>query len=269
MSGSKLRIALCQINSTDDPGRNLAQIRDWVLRAAAQGARVVVFPEATMVSFGSPLADHAEPLDGPWADAVAEMADEHNLLVVAGMFTPAGDRIRNTVLVTGLGHHRGYHKIHLYDAFGHRESASVEPGTEQLTVTVDDVVLGVAICYDVRFPLLFQQLADRGADAVLLPTCWGAGPGKLEQWEVLVRARALDSGCWILGCDQADPDATGLSVNPKVPSGIGRSVAVDPLGRVAHRLGAEPGLLVTEIDHDSVIRARAATGVLANRVPLG
>ena len=95
----------------------------------------------------------------------------------------------------------------LKDAFGFRESDTVAPGTEPVTLTVDGVTLGFATCYDVRFPELFRALADRGATAILLPTSWGAGEGKLAQWEVLVRARALDTGCWVLGCGQADPAA--------------------------------------------------------------
>ncbi|MFE9328473.1 carbon-nitrogen hydrolase family protein [Nocardia sp. NPDC052278] len=263
-----MRIALCQISSTADPSHNLSLMRTWVQRAADADARIVVFPEATMAHFGAPLAELAQPLDGPWPGAVAEMADAHGVLIVAGMFTPAGDRIRNTVLLTGLGQHLGYHKIHLYDAFGYRESDAVAPGCDCVTITVDDFVLGIATCYDVRFPALFQRLAESGAGAVLLPTSWGAGDGKAGQWEVLVRARALDTGCWVLGCDQADPGTTGIRVDPIAPTGIGRSVVVDPLGRIAGRLGAEPGLLVVDIDDATVSRARAATGVLANRAAM-
>jgi deaminated glutathione amidase len=260
-----LRIALCQITSTADPTENLAQVRTWTHRAAAAGARVVVFPEATMAHFGIPLATVAEPLDGPWAQAVAEVANSHDVLVVVGMFTPAADLVRNTVLLTGLGNHVGYHKIHLYDAFGYRESETVASGTTCVTVAVDGVVLGVATCYDLRFPALFQHLAEVGASAVLVPTSWGAGEGKAEQWEVLVRARALDSGSWVLGCDQADPETSGVQVNPNAPTGIGRSLVADPSGRVAGRLNAEPGLVIVDIDSTSPTVARQTTGVLANR----
>ena len=122
------------------------------------------------------------------------------------MFTPADDgRVRNTLLVTGGGHHRGYDKIHLYDAFGFAESDTVAPGTSATTFELDGVVYGVATCYDVRFPELFRALADDGADVVLLPASWGAGEGKREQWEVLVRARALDSGCWVAGLRPGRP----------------------------------------------------------------
>ncbi|NIH87889.1 nitrilase-related carbon-nitrogen hydrolase [Amycolatopsis granulosa] len=261
-----LRIGLCQLTSSAEPAENVTAIREGVARAAGDGARVVVFPEATMARFGVPLGPVAEPLDGPWAKSVASIADEHGVLVVAGMFTPNDDgRVRNTLLITGLGHHLGYHKIHLYDAFGFRESDTVAPGGEPVTVEVDDVTLGFATCYDVRFPELFRALADRGASAVVLPTSWGAGEGKLDQWEVLVRARALDSGCWVLGCGQADPAAAGVEVNPKAPTGIGHSTVADGFGRVHARLGAGPGSVVVDIDPEVTVRARNATGALANR----
>jgi predicted amidohydrolase len=261
-----LRIGLCQLTSSDNPEVNLKLIRDGVATAAAGGARVVVFPEATQARFGGPLGPIAEPLDGPWAQAVAGIAAEFGVLVVAGMFTPSEDgRVRNTALITGLGEHRGYHKVHLYDAFGFRESDTVAPGTELVTVEVDGVKLGVATCYDMRFPELFRALADGGAAAVVVPTSWGAGEGKIEQWEVLVRARALDSGCWILGCGQADPKATGTEVNPKAPTGIGHSIVSDGFGHVHAHLGAGPEVVVVEIDPELATRARAATGALTNR----
>ncbi|AXB44093.1 carbon-nitrogen hydrolase family protein [Amycolatopsis albispora] len=259
------RIALCQLTSGPDPAANLDLVREWTARAAAGDARVVVFPEAMMAAFGVPLGPLAEPLDGPWASAVASVAAEHDVLIVAGMFTPAGDRVRNTLLVTGLGEHRGYDKIHLYDAFGFKESHTVAPGDALATVTVDGTVLGLATCYDVRFPSLFQKLAEQGAAAVLLPASWGAGEGKREQWELLVRARALDSGSWVLACDQADPAVTGVAVNPKAPTGIGYSTVADPFGRVHAALGAGADLLITEIDPAVSTASREATAVLPNR----
>ncbi|GAB2973363.1 carbon-nitrogen hydrolase family protein [Amycolatopsis acidiphila] len=261
-----LRIGLSQVTSSEDPAENLELIRAEVARAAAEGARVVVFPEAAMVRFGVSLKPLAEPVDGPWAKSVAAIAAEHDVLVVAGMFTPSDDgRVRNTLLITGLGQHLGYHKIHLYDAFGFRESDTVAPGADVVTTTVDDVTLGFATCYDIRFPELFRRLADMGASAIVVPTSWGAGEGKREQWDVLVRARALDSGCWVLGCGQADPAATGTPVNPKAPTGIGYSTVSDGFGRVHAQLGAGPELVVVDVDPQVTEKARAATGALANR----
>jgi predicted amidohydrolase len=261
-------VALCQIISTPDPGKNLELVRDTVRRAADEGARIALFPEATMACFGVPLGPLAEPLEGPWADAVREIAQAHDLLVVAGMFTPAPDgRVYNTTLVTGCGEHRGYDKIHLYDAFGFTESRTVAPGTELVTFELDGVVFGVATCYDVRFPELFRALGDRGAVAVLMGASWGAGPGKREQWDLLVRARALDSTAWVLAAGQADPAASGIEIAGSAPTGIGYSLAADPYGRVRDQLGAAPDVLVVDVDSAVVEEARRTIPVLANRRP--
>lgn len=260
------RIGLCQLTAAEDPETNLKLIREGVTAAAGEGARIVVFPEAAMARFGIPLGPVAQPLDGPWASTVAALAEEHGVVVVAGMFTPSPDgRVSNTLLVTGAGQHFGYDKIHLYDAFGFAESDTVAPGTAPVTFEVDGITFGVATCYDIRFPELFRKLADDGADIVLVPTSWGAGEGKREQWEVLVRARALDSGCWVLGCGQADPATTSTPVNPKAPTGIGYSTVSDGFGRVHTQLGAGPELVVVDVDPAVSAKARAATGVLANR----
>ncbi|WP_020657693.1 carbon-nitrogen hydrolase family protein [Amycolatopsis benzoatilytica] len=260
------RIALCQLNSGDDPEENVKAVHTGAAAAAEAGARVVVFPEATMARFGRPLGPVAEPLDGPWASGVASVAAEHDVLVIAGMFTPADDgRVRNTLLITGLGQHLGYDKIHLYDAFGFAESDTVAPGSSPVTFTADGVVFGVATCYDLRFPELFRRLADDGADVVAVPASWGAGPGKREQWEVLVRARALDSGCWVAACGQADPAATGTEVNPKAPTGVGYSLVADGFGRIAGQAGAGAEMVVVDVDPEVAGKARVATGTLANR----
>ncbi|HEV2783983.1 MAG TPA: carbon-nitrogen hydrolase family protein [Actinophytocola sp.] len=261
-----MRVALCQITSTDDPQANLKEVEAGVRRAAAEGAAVALFPEATMACFGVPLGPLAEPLDGPWASAVRELAAAHGVLVVAGMFTPAPDgRVFNTLLVTGRDQHLGYDKIHLFDAFGFTESRTVAPGSTPVTVPVGGTVLGVATCYDVRFPGLFTALADRGAVAILLGASWGAGEGKREQWELLVRARALDSTCWLLACGQANPLASGLTPNPKAPTGIGYSTVADPTGRMHAQLGAEPDTLVVDIDLGLVDQTRKVIPVLVNR----
>jgi predicted amidohydrolase len=260
-----VRIALAQVVSTPDPAHNLGLIEDGARRAAAAGARVVVFPEAAMCCFGVPLGPVAEPLDGPWAGRVRAIADAAGLTVVAGMFTPAEDgRVHNTLLVTGGGVEAAYDKIHLFDAFGFAESRTVAPGSKPVSIVVDEVTVGLATCYDLRFPGLFQELAGNGATIVLVPASWGAGPGKREQWDLLVRARALDSTAFVVACDQADPTTVGRDAG-STPTGIGASLAVGPLGVVLDQLGAEPGLLLVDLALDEVEQARRAVPVLANR----
>lgn len=260
-----MRIALAQIVSTPSPAENLELVATQVAAAAAAGARVVVFPEATMCCFGVRLGPVAEPLDGPWAGRVRELAERSGLTVVAGMFTPARDgRVHNTLLATGGGVEAHYDKIHLFDAFGFAESDTVAAGDRTVTIVVDGVTVGLATCYDLRFPGLFQKLGDAGAQLVVAPASWGAGPGKREQWDLLVRARALDSTCVVAACDQADPASVGRD-RGKAPTGIGASVVASPFGEVVAQLGAEPGLLVTDVDLEQVRAARAAIPVLANR----
>ena len=257
-----MRVALCQIQSTGSPAENLDLVSAGVKEAAAAGAAVAVFPEAAMARFGIPLGPLAEPLDGPWACGVRAVAEEHSMLVAAGMFTPSPDgRVTNTLLVTGPGVHLGYDKIHLFDAFGFTESRTVAPGSTPVTLPFGGTTLGVATCYDIRFPALFTALADRGASVILLGASWGAGEGKLAQWELLVRARALDSTCWVLACGQADPNEE----NPKAPTGIGHSMVADPTGRVVAALDAAPGMLVVDVDPALVDATRKVIPVLANR----
>ena len=261
-----MRVALCQITSTAVPSENLSLVRDAVVRAAADGASVAVFPEATMACFGTSLGPLAEPLDGPWASAVASIAEEHDVLVVAGMFTPAPDgRVHNTLLATGRGQHLGYDKIHLFDAFRFAESKTVAPGSDLALVSVDDVTLGLANCYDVRFPELFTRLADRGATVVLMGASWGVGPGKREQWELLVRARALDSTSWVVAAGQADPTSSGREPHRSAPTGIGYSMVASPSGEAVASLGAGPDVLCVDLDLSLVEKVRESIPVLANR----
>ncbi|WP_198045689.1 carbon-nitrogen hydrolase family protein [Kitasatospora mediocidica] len=264
-----MRVALNQMSAGPDPHHNLKAIEAGVADAVRGGAEVVVFPEAAMACFGTPLGAVAEPLDGPWAEAVRGIAARAGVTVVAGMFTPAPDgRVANTLLVTGGGVDTHYDKVHLYNAFDYRESDSVLPGRELVTFTRGGLTFGVATCYDVRFPHLFQELAARGAHAILLPASWGEGPGKAEQWDVLVRARALDSTSWVLACDQALPEDAGQRPPSAVPRGIGRTVVVTPLGEVVQQLGLEPGQLLVDVDTETVAAVRRKLPVLENRVDL-
>jgi deaminated glutathione amidase len=261
-----MRIALCQIVSTPDPHANLELVADGVSRAAEAGAQLAVFPEATMACFGVKLGPLAEPLDGPWAGEVRRLAEEAGVAVVAGMFTPTDDgRVTNTLLVTGRGLDTHYDKIHLYDAFGFAESRTVAPGEKPLIVELGDTKIGLTICYDVRFPGLYTTLAEHGASVIVTPASWGAGPGKRDQWELLVRARALDSTSWVVACGQADPRSIGREPSGKAPTGIGYSTVATPMGHVHAQLGDAPDVLVVDVDPAEVEEARRNIPVLANR----
>jgi predicted amidohydrolase len=258
-----MRIALAQIQSGAEPTANLALVEDYTRQAAEAGAQLVLFPEATMCRFGVPLAPIAEPLDGSWASAVRAIAERAGVVVVAGMFVPADDgRVTNTLLATGPGVEAHYDKIHLYDAFGFAESDTVAPGHEPVMVTVDGVNVGLTLCYDVRFPELYVELAERGAQLITVHASWGTGPGKLEQWTLLARARAIDTTGVVAAVGQAYP---GDELAKAGPVGVGGSLIASATGEVLASAGADPQLLVTDVDLDAAQKTRETIAVLRNR----
>lgn len=260
---SDMRVALAQIRSGTDPAANLALVGDYTRRAAEAGAALVLFPEATMCRFGVPLAPVAEPFDGPWASAVRAAAAEAGIVVVAGMFVPSGDgRVTNTLLATGPGVEARYDKIHLYDAFGFTESKTVAPGRDPVVITVDGITVGLTLCYDIRFPELYVELAERGAELITAHASWGTGPGKLEQWTLLARARAIDTTSVIAAVGQAYP---GDEIAAVGPTGVGGSVVASALGEVLASAGADPELLVCDIDLAAARKARETVAVMHNR----
>lgn len=247
-----------------DANREL--VTTTIARAADAEAELVIFPEATMRGFGRGRLDGiAEPLDGPFATAIADAAREHNIAVILGMFRPSGDgRVYNTALVvTATGEIHGYDKIHLFDAYGFKESDTVAFGElTPLVVELAGVQVGVAVCYDIRFASLFQELSAAGAEVMVVPTSWASGPGKIEQWRLLVQARALDSVAYVVGVDQPRDPAMDDSA---APTGVGHSLVVGPTGEILCELDDQPQLHLVEIDVDAVATARKANPVVANR----
>ncbi|MFT4217585.1 MAG: nitrilase-related carbon-nitrogen hydrolase [Micropruina sp.] len=254
-----LRLAACQFSATADWAANLQRLGLDARTAAERGAQVAVFPEAAMARFGSETAALGQALDGPFADGVRALAEETGLLIVAGMFTPSGDgRVRNTLLVSGAGVETRYDKIHLFDAFGSRESDVVAPGDALVTINAFGTTFGLATCFDLRFASQFSALGRLGAEVLLVPASWGEGPGKAEQWDLLVRARAMDAQAWLLACDQAWTPPAGTD-----PLGIGRSACIDPLGGVRARLAAGEGILLADVEPSLAADVRARVPVLS------
>ncbi len=262
-----MRIALAQIRSGTDPAANLELVDRYTTEAADAGARLVLFPEATMCRFGVPLGPVAEPLDGRWADGVREIAGRTGITVVAGMFRPADEvpegRVANTLLAVGAGVDAHYDKIHLYDAFGFTESATVAPGSQPTVIDVDGVGVGLTLCYDIRFPELYLELADRGAQLVTVHASWGTGPGKLDQWTLLARARAIDTTGIVAAVGQAYP---GDEIAALGPTGVGGSLVASATGEIIAAAQADPQLVVTDIDLAAAAKARDTIAVLVNRV---
>ncbi|WP_026162376.1 carbon-nitrogen hydrolase family protein [Corynebacterium ulceribovis] len=270
-----MRISVEQMSAVPDKQANLQEITERIARAGVSGADLVVFPEAAMYPFGAGRLDTvAEPLDGPFASAVRQAAKDANLTVVLGMFRPADqvkrdgktiNRIYNTLLVAGETNAH-YDKIHLYDAFGYRESDTIAPGHQEAVVKIAGVSVGLATCFDVRFPEQFVSLAFAGAQLIALPTSWNDGPGKLEQWRTVTAARALDSTCVLVSAGQARPGGAANAGPSEGPTGIGHSVVIGPDGHRLGEAGYDPASLLIDVDVDSyVTRIRKEIPVLAIR----
>jgi predicted amidohydrolase len=260
-----MRVALCQVPVSSRPSVNLARVRVAMGNAKEQGADLAVFPEATMVRFGSDLAAAAEPLDGPFCSGLADAAKSTGVGLVAGVFEPAGDgRVYNTAVVYDETGElvTSYRKLHLFDAFGQRESDKVAPGSAVTGCTLGGVRIGLEICYDLRFPELSRALAVDGATLLVIPAAWADGLFKEEHWITLVRARAIENTVWVAAVGQVpDPDETTL----RHLGGVGRSVLVDPFGVVRADLGPAPRVVTAEVDPDLVEQVRTTVPSLANR----
>ena len=260
-----MRVALCQIPVSSRPAVNFKRVRLALEQAAEGGADLAVFPEATQIRFGSDLGAAAEPLDGPFCSGLAEAAREAGVALVAGVFEPGPDgRVYNTaVAYDGTGELvASYRKLHLFDAFGQRESDHVAAGSAPVICTLAGVRTGLEICYDVRFGELSRALAASGAALIVLPAAWAAGLFKEDHWVTLVRARAIENTVWVAAVGQVpDPDEPPT----RAVTGVGRSMLVDPLGVVRADLGPGPGVTVAEVDTDLIETVRASLPSLSNR----
>lgn len=240
-----MRIAVAQFTATMDKTANLEHISNLTAEAAALGAGLVIFPEAAMCDFGRPDDDlhlMAESLEGPFVDGLRTLAVQQNVTVVSGMFELIPKNIA------------AYRKRHLFDAFGEVESERFRPGLEPaLLFQLGDFTVGLAICYDLRFPAFIAEVADRGADLLVLPAAWVAGPMKEEHWTVLTRARAIENTMYI-----AAAGMTGAAY-------CGRSVIVDPLGVAEAALGERKGVIVADITRERLAEVRSRVPVVAQR----
>ena len=262
-----MRVALCQIPVSSQPSVNLDRVRAALAEAASGGADLAVFPEATQIRFGCDPRPVAEPVDGSFGADLAAAAADAGVALVAGIFTPSQDgRVYNTaVLFDRTGELvAAYRKLHLFDALGQQESALVAPGDEVVVAKLAGLSVGLQICYDLRFPELTRTLTDRGADLIVMPAAWGAGLFKEEHWITLARARAIENTVWVAAAGQVpDPDEPPT----RAPTGIGRSVLIDPMGTVRLDLGSFPGVGVAEVDTGFTAQVRRSIPSLEHRRP--
>ena len=254
-----LRIAVGQFAPGADPVENLVRIDGLAAHAAAGGSGLLVLPEGSLVEFvddKGATARCAEPLDGAFATGLAAISGRHGLTVAAGSFVPVGDRVANTLIIaTGGDIVAAYRKVHLYDAFSFLESDGVAPGDEAPPVLeIDGVTVGFATCYDLRFPELFRSLVSRGAEVLALPAAWVSGPLKEEHWLTLLRARAIENTCYVVGADQ---------VGRRI---IGRSAAFDPMGLPLLDLGtAKDAVGFVDVDPERLAEVRELLPSLTHR----
>lgn len=258
----KLALAQCGTPADDNV---LAQVESFAARAEASGASLLVFPETLMCPHrldAERLREAAEPLDGPFAQGVATISARHGLWTVFTMYeaNPEGGRPFNTaVAVDDSGIVRGsYQKCHLYDAHTERESDRMARGNSLSSpIVAPFCTLGLAVCYDLRFPELTRAAALAGCDLVVFPAAWYDGPRKAEHWETLLRARAIENECFVAGACRAGRHL------------VGRSMVVGPLGEVLAQgpAGAEEALVVAEVDLDQVRTARSTMPVFDHRRP--
>jgi len=262
-----MRVAVVQHGPRPTWQQTAAYQSERIVDAAARGARVVVLPEGSLTGLASRRDEaiaSSQPLDGPYVTGLLELSAAHQLCIVAHLYEAAADGARrtayNTTVVVDQGRLCGeYRKIHLFDAQGHCESATVDEGDAAQAVAtpfdVGGISLAVVTCFDLRFPELAVARAIAGATLICVPAAWVTGAHKADQWEVLVRARAIETGCVVAAAAQPGPSYCGGSM-VVAPDGV---VVAGPL---AH--GAE-GIAVAEVDLASVAGARAATPTLRHR----
>jgi len=269
-----LRVAGVQMNTRGDVAANVRAAAALVEEAAAAGARLVALPETWAYKGGRRgIRATAEAVDGPSNAALAKLAARLGIFVLAGsIYEPAAEPgyVYNTSAL--FGPHGGllgaYRKIHLFDVTAgttvYRESDEVKPGADLVTVTIDSgaaapVTLGLTICYDLRFPELYRSLALRGAQVLCVPSAFTAYTGAAH-WEILLRARAVENGCFVIAPGQVGEHLPGRAC-------FGHSMIVDPWGTVLAEVQDGAGFCIADLDLGRVAAVRAQIPSLQNRRP--
>lgn len=272
MTANQLNVALVQLNPGDDKDANIAAALKGIDQAAGTGARLVMLPEVwTYMGPDDGALTAAEAIPGPLTETLAARARDLGIYLHAGSFLERAEgeprRFNTTVVFDPNGEIIAkYRKIHLFDVDltgqeSYRESNTVAPGDEIVTVDIDGVRVGLTICYDLRFPELFRTLALAGAQVLLVPSAFTRVTGAAH-WETLLRARAIENACFVVA-----PATIGDDPDDAFPT-YGHAMIVDPWGEVIVDLGdAEQAHTVIELDLNSVTRTRERLPVLAGVRP--
>lgn len=258
-------IAVAQFAPGADADANLDEITRLAELAVARGARIVVFPEYSSwftPDAGPEWRDAAQPVGGPFTAGLTALADRLGIHLVAGLIerldgADGDDRVGNTVIAVepGEGVVARYRKLHLYDAFGQRESEWVAPGEVAAPETFEagGIRFGLQTCYDARFPEVTRRIVDAGADVVCMPAEWVRGPLKEAHWRVLTTARALENTMYVAAADHAPP------------VGAGNSMIVDPMGVEIATIGEATDVAVAWVSRERIEAVRRVNPALALR----
>jgi deaminated glutathione amidase len=265
-----VRVALVQLCSSDDPGENAAEAAARVREAAAGGAALVLTPEVTNCVSGSrsrqrDVLRHEE--DDPTLAALREAAAASGVWVLIGSLAllthDADGRFANRSFLVAPdgGVAARYDKIHMFDVDleggeSYRESAGFRPGERAVLALAAGARIGMTVCYDLRFPHLYRDLAQAGAEILTVPAAFTVPTGRAH-WEVLLRARAIETGCFVLA--PAQVGAHRVQQGPERRT-WGHSLAIAPWGEVLADAGVAPGIAFADLD-------LAAVGAARSRIP--
>lgn len=245
-----LKVAAVQLSSQDDKKQNIEKALELIGDARESGAKLVALPEMfNCYSTLEEMVKRAEPVPGPTISTLAQEARRHGLYILCGSIIEAttdGKCFNTSVIIGPEGNILAiYRKIHLFDIdipgkVRFKESDKILPGNETVTVNVNGWTVGLAICYDLRFPEIFSNLTSKGAELILIPSAFSAHTGK-DHWEVLIRARAIENQVFIMA-----PNRSGTSRNNIAT--YGHSLIVDPWGAVLSQALEKECIISSKLD---------------------